>query len=557
MRIALAQINTVVGDVAGNARQIERFYLRARSDGAELVVFPELCLAGYPPRDLVERPALTAACEREVLRLAALTLDGGALLVGTLTETSSTVGRSVHNSAALLDGGGEVARVHKTLLPTYDVFDEARYFEPGSQEDVQPIPFRGRLLGITICEDVWNDAAFWEHRLYDFDPAQALVDSGAELLLNLSASPYHLGKQRLRHSMLSSLAKGLEVPVLHCNLVGGNDELIFDGASFVCWPDGTLRMEASAFTEDLLVVDLGSPSPARADNGPLAAPEGAARAITLGLSDYFQKCGFTRAVIGLSGGIDSAVTAALAARALGAEQVTGITMPSRYSSDGSVDDSRKLADALGIGFHVFPIEEVHLAYQRSLRGLWQSAGLDDLATSGLTDQNIQARIRGNILMAWSNRQGALVLSTGNKSELAVGYCTLYGDMAGGLAVISDLPKTLVYGVAGWLNRDTELIPVETMSKPPSAELAPDQLDTDSLPPYDTLDAILHEYIEETSDAATIAHRTGIDFETIARVIRLVDRNEFKRRQAAPGLRITSKAFGSGRRYPVAARFQFD
>ncbi len=557
MRIALAQINTIVGDVAGNARRIEQAYLRARTDGAELVVFPELCLAGYPPRDLLERPALTAACERELTRLAALTVDGGAILVGTLSATNSSIGRRVHNSAALLDAGGEVARVHKSLLPTYDVFDEARYFEPGTQEAVQPVPFRGRKLGITICEDVWNDADFWERRLYEFDPAQALVDEGADFLLNLSASPYHLGKQRLRHRMLSSLAKGLGVPVLHCNLVGGNDELIFDGASFVFWSDGTLRVEASAFTEDLLIIDMDSPPPPLAEAGPLGAPEGASRAIVLGLSDYFVKCGFSRAVIGLSGGIDSAVTAALAAQALGAEQVTGITMPSRYSSDGSVDDSRKLADALGIGFHVVPIEGMHIAYQNSLRGLWSSAGLEDVTTSGLTDQNIQARIRGNILMAWSNRQGALVLSTGNKSELAVGYCTLYGDMAGGLAVISDLPKTLVYEVAGWLNQSSQVIPAETLSKPPSAELAPDQLDTDSLPPYDILDSVLHEYIEETADAATIAQRTGVDSETIARVIRLVDRNEFKRRQAAPGLRITSKAFGSGRRYPVAARFEFD
>jgi len=557
MRIALAQINTVVGDVAGNAIRIEQAYVQARDRDAELVVFPELCLAGYPPRDLVERPALTAACEREIVRLAALTRDGGALLVGTLSSTKSSVGRRVYNSAVLLDAGGEVTRVHKSLLPTYDVFDEARYFEPGPQEAVQPVPFRGQSLGITICEDVWNDADFWEQRLYDFDPAQALVDAGAGLIVNLSASPYHLGKQRLRQRMLSSLAEGLGVPVLHCNLVGGNDELIFDGASFACWSDGTIRVEATAFSEDLLVLDLDDPPPAIAEDGPLTDPEGATRAVTLGLADYFRKCGFSRAVIGLSGGIDSAVTAALAVRALGPEQVTGITMPSRYSSGGSVEDSRSLAQALGIGFHVIPIEDVHIAYQQSLRELWNSAGLEDLETTGLTDQNIQARIRGNILMAWSNRHGALVLSTGNKSELAVGYCTLYGDMAGGLAAISDLPKTLVYQVAEWLNRDSEVIPAETISKPPSAELAPDQLDTDSLPPYDTLDAVLNEYIEETADVATISARTGVDPETIARVIYLVDRNEFKRRQAAPGLRITSKAFGSGRRYPVAARFQLD
>jgi NAD+ synthase (glutamine-hydrolysing) len=557
MRIALAQINTMVGNVSGNAQRIAAAYQQARQAGADLVMFPELSLCGYPPRDLVERPALTAACERELQRLTACTEDGGAMLVGTVSATSLDVGRSVYNSAALLDSGVQLARVHKSLLPTYDVFDEARYFEPAPRDTVQPIAFRGRRLGITICEDVWNDADFWEHRLYAFDPAQSLVEAGADLLLNLSASPYHLGKQRLRQNMLAVLSEGLGVPVLQCNLVGGNDELIFDGASFACWPDGTLRAEAVAFNEDMLLVDIDSPAPAITKQAPLSRPEGATRAITLGLTDYFRKCGFSQAVIGLSGGIDSAVTAALAARALGAEQVTGITMPSRYSSDGSVEDSRALALALGIDFHVIPIEDVHKAYQSSLHGLWESAGLDDLATTGLADQNIQARIRGNLLMAWSNRQGALVLSTGNKSELAVGYCTLYGDMAGGLAVISDLPKTLVYEVAAWLNRDGEVIPRDTITKPPSAELAPDQLDTDSLPPYSELDLVLHEYVEEAADAATITARTGIDHSVVARVVRMVDKNEFKRRQAAPGLRVTSKAFGSGRRYPVAAHFQFD
>jgi len=558
MRIALAQIDTTVGDVRGNGALVVQSYRRARAAGAELVVFPELTLAGYPPRDLLERTGFVAACERQLAELQTITSDGGGLLVGTLSAVAdSEVGRRVYNSAALLADGELVSRVHKSLLPSYDVFDEARYFHPGPRESVTPISFRGRSLGITICEDVWNDADFWQQRLYDFDPAQRLVDQGAELILNLSASPYHLGKQDLRHRMLATLARGLGVPVIHCNLVGGNDELIFDGASFAIWPDGTLRVQAQAFCEDLAIVDLDSPPAPIAESGPLEPAEGAARAVTLGLADYFRKCGFERAVIGLSGGIDSAVTAALAARALGPEQVTGITMPSRYSSTGSVEDSRRLAEVLGIGFHTIAIEDVHTAYQSSLAGLWASAGLDDHATSGITDQNIQARIRGNILMAWSNRLGALVLSTGNKSELAVGYCTLYGDMAGGLAVISDLPKTLVYDVSRWLNRAEELIPAATISKAPSAELAPDQLDTDSLPPYPTLDAVLHEYIEEAADAHTIHERTGVAKEVIARVIRLVDRNEFKRRQAAPGLRVTSKAFGSGRRFPVAARFRFD
>ncbi|MBJ94355.1 MAG: NAD+ synthase [Rickettsiales bacterium] len=557
MRVALAQLNSLVGDVRGNAASITKQYRQARALGAELVVFPELALVGYPPRDLVDRPSLWAACKRELRSLAELTRDGGAILLGTLTPTQSQVGRAVFNSAVLLEGGRELARVHKSLLPSYDVFDEARYFEPARPGSVAPIAFRGHCLGVTICEDVWNDADFWERRLYDRDPAQELVDQGADLLINLSASPYHLGKQGLRHEMLSTLAQGLKVPVLHCNLVGGNDELIFDGASFACWSDGSLRAVAACFAEDLLLLDTEKPGLPIPPAAPLSAPEGAARALTLGVADYFSKCGFERAVVGLSGGIDSAVTAALAVRALGADQVTGITMPSRYSSSGSIEDSRQLAEALGIEFHVVPIESTHRAYQDSLSELWKSAGCVDIQTTGLADQNLQARIRGNLLMAWSNRRGALVLSTGNKSELAVGYCTLYGDMAGGLAVISDLPKTLVYEVANWLNCDGVVIPQETINKPPSAELAPDQLDTDSLPPYPVLDAILNGYIEQCAEPAAIAQQTGIPSDQVEAVVQLVNRNEFKRRQAAPGLRVTSKAFGSGRRFPVAARFGFD
>ena len=556
MRIALAQIDTTVGDVAGNAQRVRKAYQAARDRGADLVVTPELALAGYPPRDLLERRSFALACRAALEDLAPLTLDGGALLVGTIEPRTGDVGRSVHNSAALLQGGEVEAVVHKCLLPSYDVFDEVRYFEPGDPASLRPLQIGGLRVGVTICEDVWNDADFWPKRLYRQDPPDALIEQGIDLLVNLSASPYHLGKQGLRRSMLAHLAAEAQVPVAHCNLVGGNDDLIFDGASFVAWPSGQFSHGGASFVEDAVVVDLDA-GPDEEFPAPIPREAAATAAITLGIRDYFAKCGFVRAVVGLSGGIDSAVTAALAVRALGAENVVGITMPSRWSSGGSVADSQELATNLGISVYVVPIEAAHRTYHGILGPLWEAAG-QDAATVGVTDQNIQARIRGNILMAWSNRTGALVLSTGNKSELAVGYCTLYGDMAGGLAVISDLPKTLVYGVAEHLNAEAKrrLIPLDTISKPPSAELAPDQKDTDSLPPYDVLDAILHAYLEDGLEGAAIGHATGQSPELVARVVRMVDRSEFKRRQAAPGIRVTHKAFGSGRRLPVAARFDF-
>ena len=554
MLIALAQINTTVGAVRGNRARVEQAWADARARGADLVVTPELAIAGYPPRDLLERPAFVAACERELEALAAITADGGGLLVGTAEATPDHVpGNRVYNSAALLAGGRIVARFRKALLPTYDVFDEDRYFEPAPQELVRPVEFGGLRLGVTICEDVWNDADFWPRRLYDFDPAEHLAEQGVDLLINLSASPFHRGKQGLRRRMLSILAGGLGVPVLHCNLVGGNDDLVFDGASFAAWPDGTIRAAGAPFAEDMLLLDTDTPPPPLEVRS-LCEEEAVVEAVALGVRDYFHKCGFRKAVIGLSGGIDSAVTAALAVRALGSDAVTGITMPSRWSSDGSVEDSRRLADALGIDLHVVPIEAGHRAYGDMLGDLWQSAG-GDRETTGITDQNIQARVRGNILMAWSNRNGALVLSTGNKSELAVGYCTLYGDMAGGLAVISDLPKTLVYRVARWLNTDREVVPVATIDKPPSAELAPDQLDTDSLPPYSLLDAVLEGYLERGRSARQLIDEGVAEPGVVERVIRMVDNNEYKRRQAAPGIKVTDKAFGSGRRFPVAARFE--
>ncbi len=554
MRIALSQIDSTVGAVRSNRALIEAAFRDARAAGAELVVTPELALAGYPPRDLLERPAFVVACEAELQGLAGVTADGGGLLVGTVEATPDDVpGNRVYNGAALLADGRVVARFRKSLLPTYDVFDEDRYFEPAPEQDVRPVTFGGLRLGVTVCEDVWNDADFWSRRLYDFDPAQHLADQGIDLLINLSASPFHRGKQGLRRRMLTTLAGGIGVPVLHCNLVGGNDDLVFDGASFAAWPDGTVRALGRSFDEDSLLVDTDAP-PAPVDLTEMCEEQAVAEAVTLGVRDYFRKCGFRKAVIGLSGGIDSAVTAAIAVRALGADAVTGITMPSRWSSDGSVEDSRGLASALGIDLHVVPIEDAHRAYGAMLGDLWESAG-GDRETVGITDQNIQARVRGNVLMAWSNRHGALVLSTGNKSELAVGYCTLYGDMAGGLAVISDLPKTLVYRVARWLNREREIVPVSTIEKPPSAELAPDQLDTDSLPEYAVLDAVLEGYLERGRSAQQLIADGVAAPATVERVIRMVDRNEYKRRQAAPGIKVTNKAFGSGRRFPMAARFE--
>ncbi len=555
MRIAIAQINTTVGALRSNRRRLEEAFAEAMNKGAELVLSPELALPGYPPRDLLEREAFLDAAERELAQLALCTAGGGALLVGTVQRAPrGPSGKTVHNSAVLLADGGIVAQVHKSLLPTYDVFDEARYFRPADPIEVVPMDWRGFRLGVTICEDAWNDSDFWPDQLYDFDPAQHLVDQGVDLLLNLSASPFHLGKQGLRRQMLSTLSTGSGVPVVQCNLVGGNDDLVFDGASFCAWPDGEIRQACTSFAEEIRVFDTaepGTPEPRPERDCP---EEAAVHAITLGVRDYFRKTGFSKAVVGLSGGIDSALTAALAVRALGADSVTGITMPSRYSSEGSVDDSLALADSLGIPCHVVPIAPAYEAYLSILGDAWEAGGAGR-STEGITDQNIQARIRGNILMAWSNRFGALVLSTGNKSELAVGYCTLYGDMAGGLAVISDLPKTFVYRVARWLNRSEECIPRASIDKPPSAELAPDQLDTDSLPPYSLLDAVLQGYLEEGLSLEQLVAQGVADRPTAQRIVMLVDRNEYKRRQAAQGIRVTSKAFGPGRRFPIAARFE--
>ena len=543
MTIALAQLNTTVGDIAGNERLILEAYRRGTESRAGLVVTPELSLTGYPPRDLLLRASFIRANLAALDRLAAAVGEVG-LIVGFVGENPARPGRPLTNAAALLHRGRVVAIRTKTLLPTYDVFDEDRYFEPASENAV--IHWEGRRLGLTICEDIWNDDEFGVHRRYRPDPAAALVASGAEILINLSASPWQLGKERRRCDLLRSLARRHQVPVVYCNLVGGNDELVFDGRSLAFNAEGGCIAEAAHFAPDFLVVDTES-----AGDRPLRAVADEALlhdALVLGTRDYVRKCGFNSVVMGLSGGIDSALVAALAVDALGAENVRGLALPTEFSSAGSIDDARALAMNLGIRFDVVPIQGSFEALKRQMSPLFEGRPEDT------TEENLQARLRGVTLMAMSNKFGSLLLTTGNKSELAVGYCTLYGDMCGGLAVISDLPKTWVYRVSRWMNRDREVIPEASITKAPSAELRPNQTDQDSLPPYDTLDAILEAYVVEDRSAAEII-AAGFSEADVRRVLRLIDLSEYKRRQAAPGLKVTSRAFGVGRRQPVAQRWR--
>jgi NAD+ synthase (glutamine-hydrolysing) len=559
-RIALAQLNPTVGDFAGNAARIRDRVERARSSGATLVVFPELSLCGYPPRDLLEDPEFLAACEATLRDLCqpASWSRGVAFAVGFPEVVKDGPPPGLHNALALVENGRLAAVGRKSLLPTYDVFDETRYFLPAARSTAAPAEGLGLMLGLSICEDIWNDKRFWVSPRYDRDPIAELTAAGAPLVLNASASPYALGKPALRERMLAATARGHGAAVAYVNQVGGNDALLFDGGSMLLGRDGAVLARAPLFEEALLVVDLdgGAATVLLEPGGPAlgpsrpGTPEGEAdevfRALVLGLRDYARKCGFRGAVVGLSGGIDSALTACLAAEALGPGQVLGVAMPSRYSSRHSREDATALAAALGIRFREIPIEPMHAAFLAQVEG---SLGgpLTDVAA-----QNVQARIRGQILMALSNHEGSLCLSTGNKSELAVGYCTLYGDMAGGLAVIGDLPKTLVYRVAREANRRAgrEVIPERTFTKPPSAELKPDQTDQDTLPPYEALDDILAAFIEERMTPAQIVAR-GHDPETVRRVLRMVLLSEYKRRQAAPVLKVTGKAFGEGRRLPIA------
>jgi NAD+ synthetase len=546
VKIALAQIDPTVGDFTGNLEKIVAASRRAADLGARLTVFSELAICGYPPADFLEKPSFLARCRSAVEELAGATRDlPTAVLAGVALPTGRDDGKHAYNAAVLLDRGQLILEQYKRLLPFYDVFDEQRYFSSSGAQRV--VDFEGVRLAVTICEDAWNDKNFWPRRLYAVDPMEELMREHPALHINISSSPFWHGKRTIRREMLAAIARRDAIPVLMCNQAGGNDGLIFDGSSLALNARGELIAQGASFQEDLVLVDPFSapPAPVPEDD----ATEAAYRALVLGTRDYVRKCGFRKAIVGLSGGIDSSLVAAIAAEALGPENVIGVGMPSPYSSTGSIDDSRRLASNLGIRFETIGISALFAEFNHALEPLF--AGLP----AGITEENIQPRIRGTILMALSNKFGALVLTTGNKSEMAVGYCTLYGDMVGALAVIGDLVKTRVYAVSRWLNRDREVIPEAVLSKPPSAELRPGQMDTDSLPPYDVLDPILEAYVERYETPERIARRCGFPLDLVQQVVRLVERSEYKRQQAAPVLKVTAKSFGMGRRFPIAVKVQ--
>jgi NAD+ synthase (glutamine-hydrolysing) len=546
VKIALAQINPTVGDFTGNLEKIVAASRRAGEQGARLTVFSELAICGYPPADFLEKPSFLARCRSAVDELAAVTGTlSTAILAGVALPAPADAGKPAVNAAVLLDHGVLMLEQHKRLLPFYDVFDEQRYFLASRAQRV--IELDGVRLAVTICEDAWNDKNFWSRRLYSVDPMEELMRQNPAIHINLSSSPFWHSKREIRQEMLASIARRDGVPVLMCNQVGGNDSLLFDGSSLALNARGDLIAQAASFEEDLVVLDPF-------DTPPIAAQrsddtEGAYRALVLGTRDYVHKCGFRKALIALSGGIDSALVVTIASEALGPENVIAIGMPSPYSSPGSIDDSRKLAAKLGIRFELIGINGLFEEYNEALSPLF--AGLK----TDITEENIQSRIRGTLLMALSNKFGALVLTTGNKSEMAVGYCTLYGDMVGALAVIGDLVKTRVYAVSRWINRDREIIPPAILNKPPSAELRPDQRDTDSLPPYEVLDPIIEAYVERYETPECIASQHGFPLELVQQVVHLVERSEYKRQQAAPVLKVTSKSFGMGRRFPIAVKVQ--
>ncbi len=557
MRLGLAQLNPTVGDLTGNRRKIIDAYVTLVAQGAELVVFPELAVCGYPPRDLLFKRRFVPDCE-ESLRVIAAAIGEVPALVGTVELNSTGVGRPFFNSAAFCHRGRVVTSTHKCLLPTYDVFDEDRYFEPADQPIV--VEHAGHRIGVTICEDIWTHPMISTRRLYrGVNPVAQLAAQKCDLMVNLSASPWHFDKGNLREKLVADSARALRCPVAYVNAVGGNDELIFDGRSLVCDAAGTLLAGLPAFTEHLQIVELAPAQPpipqlSTLNSQPSIAPtyhqdenRDTFAALVLGLRDYAHKSGFKRALIALSGGIDSALVAVIATHAFGAENVTGVSLPSSISSQHSRDDARVLAANLGIRFETLPIADAVAATETALAPVFAGRPRD------VAEENIQARIRGVIMMALSNKFGSLLLTTGNKSETAVGYCTLYGDMAGGLAVISDVFKMQVYALSRWINRDREIIPANTIEKPPSAELRPNQVDQDSLPPYEILDAILKGYVEEGLSRRDLVAR-GFDETVVNDIVRKVDQNEYKRKQAAPGLRITPLAFGIGRRIPIVQRY---
>jgi NAD+ synthase (glutamine-hydrolysing) len=540
MKIGFAQINSTVGDLSGNFEKIAGAYERLAAAGAELVVTPELAITGYPPQDLLFKSQFVPQ-NLEILEKLHARVRGAGLLVG-FVDRNQGRGKPFHNAAALLQPGSPIAKTHKSLLPTYDVFDEDRYFEPA--RSAAPLMFGAKKIGVTICEDIWTEH-YLPRPLYDIEPVRSLVEQGAEMILNLSASPFSLGKPAVRREMVAALARTYRRLICYCNAVGGNDQLVFDGNSIAINATGELIAQLPAFRIAEEIINTEASQPVRLGEADDLAD--LFEALSLGLRDYLTKCNFKSAVLGLSGGIDSAVVAAVAVNALGAENVIGASMPSPYSSRGSIEDALALAQNLGIKCLQIPIAGAFAAFKAQLAEAF--AGLPE----DTTEENMQSRLRGMILMALSNKFGHLLLTTGNKSELAVGYCTIYGDMAGGLAVISDVPKTMVYELARWINRRGQIIPVSTIEKPPSAELKPGQTDQDSLPPYDVLDEILRLYVEENMSARDImAH--GFEEKTVRWVQRRVDINEYKREQAAPGIKVTSRAFGVGRRMPIAQQY---
>jgi len=546
MKIAIAQINPIIGDFNYNFEKIKCFADKAIELNCDMVVFSELVISGYPPRDLLEKNDFVNANLACLNRLLS-SIRGIGVICGFVDKNSDNKGKPLFNSAVHFEDGNILHKVHKRLLPTYDIFDESRYFEPGRES--LSYPYKGHRIGLTVCEDAWNDEDIFKRRLYATDPVALVVKSGADLVINVSASPFYVGTREFRWNMFGSMARKYGVPLIFANQVGGNDSVLFDGISTVFDKNGNVVARACDFNEDLIVFDSEAPESSKGDLHPISNSdtESILKALVMGTRDYVTKCGFSRVVIGLSGGIDSALTACIAVKALGQDNVSVVFMPSQYTSKENFEDTQKLAKNLGIVLTRVPIDSIFKEFLRFLSPSFKDN------EPGITEQNIQARIRGTILMGLSNKQGSLVLSTGNKSELAVGYCTLYGDMTGGLAVISDVPKTTVYDLARFINREKEYIPTRIITKAPSAELKPDQSDQDDLPPYEVLDSILKAYIEDFKGADELV-QMGFDKDIVEEIVFKVDRNEYKRHQAAPGLKVTSKAFGYGRNYPIVQRY---